>query len=61
MTTEELKAELNKRKEQEYFDGIVLEYIRVKSMLAESGALSPHEAEEIAIRICERSGRFGLF
>lgn len=61
MTTDELKEELKKRKEQEYFDGIVLEYIRVKSMLAESGALSPHEVEEIAIKMCERSGKFGLF
>lgn len=61
MTTEELKQELQKRKEQEHYSNVVLEYIRIKSMIAESGALSRDEVEAIAMRICEKNGTFGCF
>lgn len=59
MTSEELKAELKKQKEREFYSNAVLEYIRIKSIIAESGAISPAEAEAIAMKVCEINGTFG--
>lgn len=59
MTSEELKAELKKQKEKECYADMVLEYIRVKSLVGESGALTHDEVCAIALEICKRSGTFG--
>jgi len=58
MTSEELREELNKQRERETYDGMVKEYLRVKKLIAESGALTHDECCDIAIRICDGVGIF---
>ena len=53
MTSDELKAQLLKQKEIELYDDIVKEYLRVKKIVADSGALTHDECCEIALRICD--------
>ena len=53
MTSEELKEELRKQAEREMYDDMVVEYLRVKKMVADSGALTHDECCEIALRICD--------
>ena len=53
MTSYELKAQLLKQKEIELYDDMVKEYLRVKKIVAESGALTHDECCEIALRICD--------
>ena len=58
MTSDELKAQLLKQKEIELYDDMVKEYLRVKKLIAESGALTHDECCEIALRICDGKGVF---
>jgi len=58
MTSEELREELNKQREREAYDEMVKEYLRVKKLIAESGALTHDECCDIAIRICDGVGIF---
>lgn len=58
MTSDELKAQLLKQKEIELYDSMVKEYLRVKKLIAESGALTHDECCEIALRICDGKGVF---
>ena len=58
MTNDELKAQLLKQKEIELYDDMVKEYLRVKKLIAESGALTHDECCEIALRICDGKGVF---
>lgn len=53
LTSEELKQELSKQAERELYDDMVKEYLRVKKIIADSGALTHDECCEIALRICD--------
>ena len=53
LTSEELKQELRKQAECELYDDMVKEYLRVKKIIADSGALTHDECCEIALRICD--------
>lgn len=58
MTSEELKQELSKQAERELYDDMVKEYLRVKKIIADSGALTHDECCEIAFEICKSMGVF---
>lgn len=58
MTSDELKAQLLKQKEIELYDDMVKEYLRVKKLIAESGALTHDEVVEIALLVCRANGTF---
>lgn len=60
MTSEELKKELNKQREREMYDGMILEYLRVKGLVAASGALTHDECCAIAMEVCKNHGVFDL-
>ena len=61
MTSDELKAQLLKQREIELYDDMVKEYLRVKKLIAESGALTHDECCEIALRVCDGKGVFTSF
>ena len=60
MTNDELKAQLLKQKEIELYDDMVKEYLRVKKLIAESGALTHDECCAIAMEVCKNHGVFDL-
>ena len=60
MTSEELKEQLNKQREIEVYDRCVKEYLRVKKLVADSGALTHDECCDIALLICRSRGVFDL-
>ena len=53
LTSEELKKELSKQTERELYDDMVKEYLRVKKIIADAGALTHDECCDIALRICD--------
>lgn len=58
LTSEELKNELNKQREREIYDASITEYLRVKKLVADSGALTHDECCDIAFEICKSMGVF---
>ena len=58
MTSEELRNELNKQREREIYDAAIAEYLRVKKLVADSGALTHDECCDIAFEICKSMGVF---
>ena len=60
MTSEELKEELQKQREREMYDGMILEYLRVKGLVAASGALTHDECCAIAMEVCKSKNTFDL-
>lgn len=58
MTSEELLAQANKQREVERYDAMVSEYLRIKKLVADSGALAHDECCAIALEICEGRGIF---
>lgn len=58
MTSEELKKELSKQAERELYDDMVKEYLRVKKIIADSGALTHDECCAIALELCIGKGIF---
>lgn len=53
MTSEELLAQANKQREVERYDAMVSEYLRIKKLVADSGALTHDECCAIALEICK--------
>ena len=53
MASTELKEQMLKQQEIEQYDEMVKEYLRVKKMVAASGALTHDECCTIALRICD--------
>ena len=60
LTSKELQEELRKQAERETYDDMVNEYLRVKKMVADSGALTHDECCEIALRICDSKQVFSV-
>ena len=60
MTSEELRDQLNKQREIGVYDRCVKEYLRVKKLVADSGALTHDECCDIAILFCRSRGVFDL-
>ena len=60
MTSEELKEELKKQIEKEKYEEMVTEYLRVKTLVAQSGMLTHDEAREIALRVCSARNVFDM-
>lgn len=58
MTSDELRKELNKQREREIYDAAITEYLRVKKLVADSGALTHDECCDIAFEICKSMGVF---
>lgn len=58
LTSEELRNELNKQREREIYDAAITEYLRVKKLVADSGALTHDECCAIALEICKSKGLF---
>jgi len=58
LTSEELRNELNKQREREIYDAAITEYLRVKKLVADSGALTHDECCDIALEICKSIGVF---
>lgn len=58
MTSEELKEEFKKQREREIYDAAITEYLRVKKLVADSGALTHDECCDIAFEICKSMGVF---
>ena len=58
LTSEELRNELNKQRERERYDAAIAEYLRVKKLVADSGALTHDECCDIAFEICKSMGVF---
>ena len=58
LTSEELRNELNKQREREIYDAAIAEYLRVKKLVADSGALTHDECCDIAFEICKSKGVF---
>ena len=56
--SEELKQQVIKLQEQESYDAMVKEYIRIKKLVAESGELTHDEVCNIATLICRSRGVF---
>ena len=60
MTSEELKREVIKQQEREYYEGSVNEYLRVKKLVAEAGDLTHDEICNIALLVCRSQGTFDI-
>ena len=58
LTSEELRNELNKQRERERYDAAIAEYLRVKKLVVDSGALTHDECCAIAFEICKSMGVF---
>ena len=58
LTSEELRNELNKQREREIYDAAITEYLRVKKLVADSGALTHDECCDIALELCIGKGIF---
>lgn len=58
LTSEELREELNKQREREKYDVAIAEYLRVKKLISDSGALTHDECCAIALEICKSKGLF---
>ena len=58
LTSEELREELNKQREREVYKSATDEYLRVKKLVADSGALTHDECCAIALEICKSKGLF---
>lgn len=58
MTSEELKAQLEKQKERERFEYMITEYLRIKKILIDLHDLTHEEACLIALHICEHRELF---
>ena len=58
LTSEELKQELSKQTERELYDDMVKEYLRVKKIIADSGALTHDECCASALELCIGKGIF---
>lgn len=60
MTSDELKEEMLKQREREVYDRVIKEYLRVKKLVADSGALTHDECCDITMEICKGRGVFDL-
>ena len=58
MTSTELKEELRKQVEREAYDKMIKEYLRIKLLVAESGALTHDEVCEITMEMCRNKQVF---
>lgn len=58
LTSEELREELNKQREREVYESATAEYLRVKKLVADSGALTHDECCAIALELCIGKGIF---
>ena len=58
LTSDELRNELNKQRERERYDAAIAEYLRVKKLVSDSGALTHDECCDIAFEICKSMGVF---
>ena len=52
MTSTELREELKKQVEREAYDKMIKEYLRIKLLVAESGALTHDEVCDITMEVC---------
>lgn len=60
MNSEELRQQLIKTQEQESYDAMVKEYLRIKKLVAESGELTHDEICNIALLICRSNRVFDI-
>lgn len=58
MNTAELKEELRKQTEREAYDKMIKEYLRIKLLVAESGALTHDEVCDITMEVCRTNHVF---
>jgi hypothetical protein len=58
LTSDELRTEYEKQREREAYGNMIGEYLRVKKMVSDSGALTHDECCEIALEICKSKGLF---
>ena len=58
MTSAELKEELRKQVEREAYDKMIKEYLRIKLLVAESGALTHDEVCSITMEVCRMNHVF---
>ena len=58
MNSTELRDALNNQIEREIYNDAITEYLRVKKLVADSGALTHDECCDIAFEICRSKGTF---
>ena len=58
MTSDELRTEYEKQREREAYGNMIDEYLRVKKLVADSGALMHDECCSIALELCIGKGIF---
>ena len=60
MNSEELRQQLIEAQEQENYDAMVKEYLRIKKLVAESGELTHDEICNIALLVCRSNRVFDI-
>mgnify|MGYP007133707039 CR=1 FL=1 len=60
MNSEELRQQLIKTQEQENYDAMVKEYLRIKELVAESNKLTHDEVCNITLLICRSNRVFDM-